>query len=126
MNLIKHSSVLLGAVALASMGGRASAQRPPGIEDVLAMIKEGQVQGSGQPGQVQGSGQPEPQEYVPSEEITNYSDVIVPTKKPTLAPPPVPPPMPVTCIDRSLEVCHAYRSLMYQFLYSALASPLRA
>ena len=117
MNLIKHSSVLLGAVALASMGGRASAQRPPGIEDVLAMIKEGQVQGSGQP---------EPQEYVPSEEITNYSDVIVPTKKPTLAPPPVPPPMPVTCIDRSLEVCHAYRSLMYQFLYSALASPLHA
>jgi len=123
MNLIKHSSVLLGAVALASMGGRASAQRPPGqgpgIEDVIAMINEGQVKGSSQP---------KPQEYVPSEEITNYSDVIVPTKKPTLAPPPVPPPMPVTCIDRSLEVCHAYRSLMYQFIYrySALASPLRA
>ena len=140
MKLINSSSVLLAAVALSSMTDRASAQSAmPSIEEVLAMISGGQVQGTGQPEE---EPQPssivadtapvrpvvteeeEPQVYV-APEIENFSstgesdveadggiiDVVPPEPMPVPSAAPSAPPKPITCIDRSLEVCCIHLSL---------------
>lgn len=118
MKLI-NSSVLLAAVALSSMADRASAQMP-NIEDVIAMISDGQVQGTDQP-------EEEPQVYV-APEIENFSsagesdveadgfvifepdviDVVPSDPTPVPSAAPSSPPKPITCIDRSLEVRRVY------------------
>ena len=138
MKLINSSSVLLAAVALSSMANRASAQAMPSIEEVLAMISGGQVQGTGQPEE---EAQPssivadtapvspvvteeeEPQVYV-APEVENFSsagksdveaddviDVVPPEPMPVPSAAPSAPPKPITCIDRSLEVCCVHLSL---------------
>ena len=134
MKLINSSSVLLAAVALSSMTDRASAQAMPSIEDVIAMISGGQVEGTNQPEVEPQSSSVHvvadtalPQEYVPPE-IENFSsagesdveadgmiiDVVPPEPMPVPSAAPSAPPKPITCIDRSLEVCCVH--LLYFFL----------
>lgn len=136
MKLINPSSILLGVVALSSMADRADAQMPS-IQDVLAMINADQVQGTNQP-------EENPRassivaETAPAEEeapeIENFSattnepdikaDVIdVQPADPVPAPSAAPsaPPKPITCIDRSLEVCCLYRSFSLVIHLLALA-----
>ena len=122
MKLI-NSSVLLAAVALSSMADRASAQMP-NIEDVIAMISDGQVQGTDQP-------EEEPQVYV-APEIENFSsagesdveadgviDVVPPDPMPVPSAAPSSPPKPITCIDRSLEVRRIY-CFFYHTQYNSM------
>ena len=136
MRLTNPSSILLGVVALSSMADRADAQMPS-IQDVLAMINADQVQGTNQPEEKPTSVRPvvtdEPQVYV-APEIENFSattnepdikaDVIdVQPADPVPAPSAAPsaPPKPITCIDRSLEVCCLYRSFSLVIHLLALA-----
>lgn len=140
MKLI-NSSVLLGVIALSSMADRASAQMPS-IEDVIAMISGGQVEGTDQPEvEPQSSSivadtapvrpvvpeEEEPQVYV-APEIENFSatgdndveaveadgvvDVLPADPMPVPSAAPSAPPKPITCIDRSLEVCRVYHSII--------------
>ena len=144
MKLI-NSSVLLAAVALSSMADRASAQMPS-IEDVIAMISDGQVQGTDQPEEEPQSSsivaetapvrpvvteEEEPQVYV-APEIENFSsagesdveadgviDVVPPDPMPVPSAAPSSPPKPITCIDRSLEVRRIY-CFFYHTQYNSM------
>ena len=141
MKLINSSSVLLAAVALSSMTDRANAQMPS-IEDVIAMISGGQVEGTNQP-EVEPQASSVhvvadtalPQEYV-APEIENFSStgesdveadggvIYVLPADPMPVPSAAPSALskPITCIDRSLEVCCLHLSffLVIQFKFSLI------
>ena len=75
MKLINSSFVFLAAVVLSSMADRASARMPQSIEDVISSI-----------------------------EADNHLEIIDSVPGPP-APAPTAASNPITCIDRSLEVC---------------------
>ena len=87
MKLINSSFVFLAAVVLSSMADRASAQMPQSIEAVISSIEEGI-------------------------EADNHLEIIgvVPGSGP--APAPTAASNPITCIDRSLEVCFVFHSII--------------
>ena len=106
-----YSAVLLGVVALSSMGANAQS-----IEDVINMISTGEVQGTDTP--ILG-GDDATEDGVPVDTTSDITEDgamgpdMEDSAAPSGAPVPVPPPKPITCIDRSLEVSISLKIYMY-------------